>query len=141
MINQFLADAVATRAFGRELGAAFRPGQVLALTGDVGAGKTALAQGIAEGCGVHAAVTSPTFPLVHEYSGERGPLYHFDFYRPGHEGELLAIGWDDYLGGDGMVMVEWADRFPALLPPEARWFHLASEGTGRRVREHAGPPA
>lgn len=88
-----------------------------------------------------AAVTSPTFTVVHEYLDGRLPVYHFDFYRMESEAEVLTLGWDDYLDEPGVVVVEWADLFPALLPPKTRWFYLEALPTGgRRVKEGGPPP-
>ena len=118
------AHPAETRAHGQRLAADARAGEVWALVGDLGAGKTHFVQGIAAGLGVAAVVTSPTFTLVHEYTGGRLPLYHFDFYRLRTAAETLALGWDEYADADGLTVVEWADKFPALLPPGSRWFRL-----------------
>jgi len=140
-LDRHLHDPDATLALGRELGANAQPGALMALVGDLGAGKTLLTQGIAAGLGYAGQVTSPTFTLVHEYFGGRQPLFHFDFYRPDHAEELVALGWDDYLDGSGVVVVEWADRFPSLMPAETRWIALDHDGTGRRATDLPGPPA
>lgn len=133
----------ATAGFGEELARDLAPG-VIALVGGLGAGKTHLVKGIAAGLGSAADVASPTFSLVHEYFGGRLPLYHFDFYRLESEGEVLGIGWDDYLAeGDAVLAVEWADRFPALIPGGSRWYELREigGGAGREIRLLPGPPA
>ncbi len=131
-----LADTDATIAFGRELGRAASAGDCLALTGDLGAGKTHFTKGLAIGLGFDGDVTSPTFSLVQEYRGGRLALLHFDFYRLETADELLALGWDDYLDQRGVVLAEWADKFPELLPAGTRWFHLSVEPDGTRsVRE------
>jgi len=106
---------------GHAAAARLRPGDVLALVGDLGAGKTQWVKGLAAGLGSAAPVTSPTFTLIHEYPGARLPLYHIDCYRLEGPGELLAIGLDDYLDGRGVLVIEWADKFPNLLPTAARW--------------------
>jgi tRNA threonylcarbamoyladenosine biosynthesis protein TsaE len=115
-----LPDADATIAFGREFAAQLRAGDVLALSGDLGAGKTHFVKGLAAGLGAPAEVTSPTFTLIHEYPGGRLPLFHFDFYRLESGDELLAIGFDDYLDAGGVLALEWAEKFPALLPAHTR---------------------
>jgi tRNA threonylcarbamoyladenosine biosynthesis protein TsaE len=108
-----------TKALGVYLGRYARQGDFIACCGPLGAGKTTLIQGLAQGLEVANAeyVRSPTFALVHEYRG-KFPLYHFDFYRLSHCSESLDIGFMDYLDSQGVVIVEWADRFPQLLPPD-----------------------
>ena len=127
-----------TLAFGRALAENLAAGDVIALCGQLGAGKTHVVKGLLEGLGSSEEVTSPTFSLVHEYQHARLPVFHFDFYRMTHEAELLNIGWDEYLDEPGVIVVEWADLFPALLPPHAQWFRLEAlpEG-GRRVTRTA----
>ena len=126
-----LPDVEATTALGREAGLAAGAGDTIALVGDLGAGKTHFTKGLAEGLGFNGDVTSPTFSLVQEYRGGRLPLFHFDFYRIESADELLALGWDDYLDEAGVVVVEWADKLPDLLPTNARWlrFSLSPDGT------------
>ena len=125
-----------TDGHGRALAAALRAGDVLALDGDLGAGKTHFVKGIAAGLGCDGDVTSPTFTLVHEYAGGRLPLFHFDFYRLESEDETLRIGLDDYLGAGGVLVIEWAGKFPALLPAGTRWFRLrAGDGDVRVIEE------
>ncbi len=104
-----------TRALGRRLAGLLTPGTVLAFTGDLGAGKTAFVSGLAEGLGVADRVTSPTFTIVNEYEGGRLPLFHFDLYRLGSAGELLDIGWDDYLDRGGVCAVEWSENAPEAM--------------------------
>jgi tRNA threonylcarbamoyladenosine biosynthesis protein TsaE len=110
-----------TQELGRQLAASLRRGDVLALAGDLGAGKTQFTKGLAAGLGVESDVTSPTFTLVHEYDGGRLPLIHIDLYRLDDEQEVLGIGLDDYLESDGVTLIEWADKFEALMPRGARW--------------------
>ncbi|MGI6498444.1 MAG: tRNA (adenosine(37)-N6)-threonylcarbamoyltransferase complex ATPase subunit type 1 TsaE [Oscillospiraceae bacterium] len=104
-----------TRALGRRIARLLGPGQVVALFGDLGAGKTALVKGLAEGLGITEPVTSPTFTVVNEYHSGRLPLFHFDLYRLGSEEELFDIGWEDYLGRGGVCAVEWSQRAPGLF--------------------------
>jgi tRNA threonylcarbamoyladenosine biosynthesis protein TsaE len=129
-----LPDAAATVAAGGTLGASLFPGSVIALTGGLGAGKTHFCQGIVRSLGSHAPVTSPTFSLVHEYRDGRWPVFHFDFYRMETSAEVIALGWDDYLDAGGVCLVEWADRFPELIPPEAQWWALEPQKNGRLLR-------
>ena len=125
-----------TFAHGREIAATLRAGDVLALDGDLGAGKTHFVKGIAAGLGCEGDVTSPTFTLVHEYTGGRLPLFHFDFYRLESGDEVLRIGLDDYLGAGGVLVIEWAGKFPAVLPAGTRWFRLrAGDGNIREITE------
>jgi len=110
-------DPDATRAIGRALGRAAGPGTVLALIGPLGAGKTQLAKGVAEGLGVTSVVNSPTFILMNEHVG-RLPLYHIDAYRLGDPEEAPAAGLLDERQVDGVTVIEWADRLDGWLPPE-----------------------
>jgi tRNA threonylcarbamoyladenosine biosynthesis protein TsaE len=112
-----------TRAIGRRIGTAARPGTVLALTGELGAGKTQLAKGVAEGLGVTSVVNSPTFVLMNEHVG-RLRLYHIDAYRLGDPEEAAAAGLLDEDHADGVTVVEWADRLDGWLPAERLEIHL-----------------
>ncbi len=119
---------------GRALAAELRAGEVVAIDGDLGAGKTHFVKGLAAGLGHTGEVTSPTFTLVHEYTGGRLPLYHFDFYRLESEDEVLRIGLDDYLESGGIAAIEWAGKFPALLPKGTRWLRFrVGEGDERLI--------
>ena len=140
MASTISASADATIALGRTLAATLRRGDVLALCGDLGAGKTHFVKGVAASLGASASVTSPTFTLIHEYPGGRLPLYHFDFYRLEDEDEALKIGLDEYLDGGGACVIEWADKFPALLPPHTRWMRFTHREDGARVIEEIPAP-
>ena len=118
---------------GHEIADALEPGDVVALTGDLGAGKTALTRYIAEGLGVREAVNSPTFTIVKEYRSGRLPLYHFDAYRLGSGEELLDIGAEEMLGGDGVCVIEWADIVADVLPGDALLVELGY-GPGENTR-------
>lgn len=124
-------------AHGRALAATLRRGDVLGLCGDLGAGKTHFVKGLTAGLGASADVTSPTFTLIHEYIGGRLPLYHFDFYRLEDEDDALKIGLDEYLDGDGVCVIEWADKFPDLLPTHTQWLRFSHGEDGARVIEHS----
>ena len=100
---------------GAELAGRLAPGDVVAFTGDLGAGKTAFTRGLARGLGIGARVTSPTFTIVNEYEGGRLPLFHFDMYRLGAADELFDIGWEDYLGRGGVCAVEWSENVDEAL--------------------------
>ena len=116
--RRLTVQAEETRALGARLGRWARAGDIVACRGALGAGKTTFVQGFAEGLGVRgdAYVRSPTFALVHAYHG-RIPLYHFDFYRLSSCAEVQDIGFEEYLDAGGVVIIEWADRFPEILPP------------------------
>lgn len=121
-----------TEAFGRRFENEVRPGDVLALTGDLGSGKTQFVKGLAAGLGATTAATSPTFTLIHEYSGGRLPIYHFDFFRV-EEQSAERLGFDDYFFGDGVSVIEWADRFPDLIPEKARWISFETKTETQRA--------
>ena len=106
-----------TRALGRALGRQAQPGDLITLRGDLGAGKTVLVQGLAEGLGVSGPVVSPSFTLVHEHEG-RVKLYHLDLYRLATP-DLPDIGLDDVLGAEAVVAVEWSERLPTVLQGDA----------------------
>src|SRR6201981_67410 len=95
-------------------------GSVLALKGELGSGKTLFTQGLVAGLQSDAAVTSPTFTIVHEYHGGRLPVYHFDFFRLENRESAIRLGLDDYFFSYGISVIEWADRFPELIPEQAR---------------------
>ena len=104
-----------TQALGQKLAKRLLPGDVIAYFGDLGAGKTALTRGIAQGLGVTDLVTSPTYTIVNEYLTGRIPLFHFDMYRLGSSDELFDIGWEDYLARGGVCAVEWSENVEDAL--------------------------
>jgi len=114
-----------TIQFGKQIGKRLQSGDVVALIGELGAGKTHLIKGLAQGIGVERPnyITSPSFTLIHEYEG-RIPFYHIDLYRLATEEEGEALGLEEYLGGKGVTAIEWADKIPSLLPKELLWVHL-----------------
>lgn len=123
-----------TAAFGIELGKRACPGTVIALTGDLGAGKTTLTKAIAQGLGISDMITSPTFNIVKEYDGSRLPLYHFDVYRIGDADEMYELGYEEYFYGNGVCVVEWADLIEDLLPENAVRIQLEYGGEeGERI--------
>ena len=109
-----------TQALGARLAARLQPGDVLAYYGDLGAGKTALTRGIAQGLGVQDCVTSPTYTIVNEYLSGRLPLFHFDMYRLSSSEELFDIGWEDYLARGGVCAVEWSENVDDALQDAIR---------------------
>ena len=120
----------ATTALGRVLGTSLFRGAVIALAGPLGAGKTHLVRAIAEGMNIKDSriVSSPTFVLIHEY-GARLPIYHFDAYRLQSAREFAELGVEDYLEGEGVCLIEWADKIALLLPREHLLVHLAGRVT------------
>ena len=101
---------------GEELGRKAVPGQVFTLTGDLGVGKTVFTQGLAKGLGIEEPVNSPTFTIVQVYEEGRLPFYHFDVYRIGDVEEMEEVGFDDYVMGEGVSLIEWADLIEEILP-------------------------
>jgi len=144
----FVSHSVAqTQRIGARLGELLQRGDVVCLEGELGTGKTCLAQGIARGMGIEERVASPSFTLIREY-GHHGaplPLYHIDFYRIEGTEEALALGLDDYLYGNGVCVIEWAERAKGILPEERLWITLKHldetkrgiimEATGDRYRK------
>jgi tRNA threonylcarbamoyladenosine biosynthesis protein TsaE len=124
-----------TIQLGRLLGKQLQSGDILALTGELGSGKTCLTRGICEGLGVSDEVTSPTFVLINEYQG-RLPVYHFDFYRLNSEEEIRELGIEDYMNGDGICIIEWAERGLNLLPEDHLDIYLTNlfENNGETTR-------
>lgn len=133
------ASEAETIDLGRLLGELLAPGDVLALAGDLGSGKTWFTKGLALGLGVAAAsvVTSPSFALVNEYEG-RCPLYHMDAYRLNTLADFLAAGLEEYFYLGGVVVLEWGDRWPEILPGEALMIRLAITGPNSREIHLAG---
>jgi tRNA threonylcarbamoyladenosine biosynthesis protein TsaE len=114
---------------GRQFAKDLETGSVLALKGDLGSGKTIFVKGLVAGLRSRADVTSPTFTILREYREGRLPVYHFDFFRLEDRQSIARLGLDDYFFGDGVSVIEWADRFPEFIPQEARWilFEIKSE--------------
>jgi len=106
-------------AWGERFGKAAHGRLVVAIAGDLGAGKTTLVQAICRGAGVKADVTSPTYALVHEYRGDRFPIYHLDLYRLEKPEDLTNLGWDDMLRANALILVEWPERGGERIPPDA----------------------
>lgn len=107
-----------TFEYGKKCGENAKKGQVYCLYGDLGVGKTVFTQGFARGLGIHEPVSSPTFTIVQEYDEGRLPFYHFDVYRISDPEEMYEIGFDDYLEGEGVTFIEWANLIEELLPEQ-----------------------
>ena len=121
-----------TQKLGERLGSLARVGDVLCLEGDLGAGKTCLVQGLGRGLKIPNAIHSPTFILANEHRGGRLPLYHLDLYRMRGAGEAMGIGIDDYLFGDGVCVIEWAEKIKEALPDERLWITFRHVGENER---------
>jgi tRNA threonylcarbamoyladenosine biosynthesis protein TsaE len=122
-----------TIRIGKKMGSLLLPGDVVALAGELGTGKTQFIKGLAEGAGVGKStyISSPSFTLINEYAG-KAPFYHIDLYRLKSEKEAGALGLEEYFQGEGITAIEWADKIPSLLPQEMLWIHIRY--TGKRTR-------
>ena len=130
----FTSDSPAeTEALGRRFAKDVIAGAVFALQGDLGTGKTRFTKGLVAGIGSDAEVTSPTFTILHEYGGGKLPVYHFDFFRLENAARLAQIGFDEYLFGNGLCVIEWADRFADLIPDDARWIRFEMKSAEQRL--------
>ena len=119
---------------GEKLGRILTPGAVVALFGDLGAGKTTFIRGLATGLGITMSVSSPTFTIVNEYPGVV-PLFHFDMYRLENENELFDIGWDDYIDRGGVCAVEWSEKVPGAFLSDAVIVRFENPGGNTRKIE------
>jgi len=129
-VATFISNSPAeTESIGRQFANNVDAGSVLALKGELGSGKTQFTKGLVAGLGSSVLVASPTFTIIHEYPGGRLPVYHFDFFRLEDQESAARLGLDDYFFGDGISVIEWADRFPEFIPEQARWilFEIRSE--------------
>lgn len=127
----FVSQSVAqTQQLGERLGELARAGDLFCLEGELGSGKTCFVQGLGRGLGIIEAIHSPTFILANEHRGGRLPLFHLDLYRVRSAGEAIGFGLDDYLSGDGVLAIEWAEKIRDMLPRERLWIafrHLGSQ--------------
>lgn len=122
-----------TIEFAREWARNLQPNDVIALLGGLGTGKTHFVKGLLRGLGSVEDATSPTFTLLHEYRSGRLPVFHFDFYRLTQPNELEEIAFDEYLEDGGVTVIEWADRFPEVLPERTRRLHFEVLDESRRL--------
>lgn len=123
MLKYNTESAEETSNIGEQLGGLLSKGNIICLSGDLGAGKTAFTKGIAKGMGVKDYVTSPTYTIINEYEG-RLPLYHFDVYRLNDVSEMYELGYEEYFFGDGVVVLEWADIVRDIIPGERLWITI-----------------
>ncbi len=125
MIELYIKNEKEAEELGMQLADRLAPGAVIALTGDLGAGKTTFTKAVARGLGITDMVTSPTFTIIQEYEGGRLPLYHFDVYRLEDAEELYELGYEEYFYGEGVCVIEWADRIEDFLPKDSIRIHIA----------------
>jgi len=130
---RFLPAEAATLALGGEIARGLRPGMVIFLCGDLGAGKTTLARGVLRALGVTERVKSPTFALVEPYIVSKLYLYHFDFYRFNRSDEWVDAGLREYFNGESVCLVEWPEKAGGLLPAPDMRIEMEIDGNGRRV--------
>lgn len=134
MRTVYIKNEEDTRRFGLELAADLKAGDILALIGDLGTGKTTLTKYIAEGLGVTERITSPTFTIVSEHRSGRLPLYHFDVYRLESGEDMFEIGAEEYFDAGGVCIIEWADRVAEILPDETICIFIeCGEKEGERI--------
>jgi len=130
-----------TFSIGKMLGEKARPGQVYCLAGDLGVGKTVFSKGFAEGVGVTSTVSSPTFTIVHSYDEGRCSFHHFDVYRISDADEMYEIGFEEYIGGEGICLIEWANLIDDILPEDKITVDISKnleKGTDYRKIEVSG---
>jgi tRNA threonylcarbamoyladenosine biosynthesis protein TsaE len=128
-----LNSVEAAQAFGEAWAADVAAGDILALHGVLGAGKTQLVKGLARGLGFRGDVTSPTFTFIHEYRGGRLPIFHVDLYRIEEERAAINLGLEEFLPGEGVTVIEWPERIASLLPPQTQHWHLEVASLTERV--------
>jgi tRNA threonylcarbamoyladenosine biosynthesis protein TsaE len=133
MLPQTTSSVDATMELAAELAETLEPGAVIALDGDLGAGKTHFVKGLAEGLGYAPhEVRSPTFTIVQVHEGGTMPLYHFDAYRVGSPQEFVDLGFEEYVYGDGVTVVEWPERVEELLPKDTIWLSMTHVSPSER---------
>ena len=134
MRNVIIRDETETKKFAIDVAQTLKKGDVIALVGDLGTGKTTLSKYIAEALGITETITSPTFTIVQEYHSGRLPLYHFDVYRVDDIEEMYRIGYEEYFYGEGVCIVEWADIVEEIIPEDAKVIFIEyGEDEGQRL--------
>ena len=132
MVKIYLEDENKTKEIGQTVGNLLTPGSVICLIGDLGAGKTTMTQSLAKALEVDDYITSPTFTIVNEYEGKM-PLYHFDVYRIGSSDEMYDIGYEEYINGEGVCIIEWANLIEDILPDEYLYIELKYKDMSREM--------
>ncbi len=132
VLDMISHSAAQTQRFGARLGELARAGDLYCLEGELGSGKTCFTQGLGHGLGISTAIRSPTFILANEHIGGRLPLFHLDVYRARGAAEAIGIGLDDYLSGDGVCVIEWAEKIREALPAERLWISFRHLGETKR---------
>lgn len=131
-MNTFIShNEKETLSFGKKLGQSLKGGEIIALSGDLGAGKTKLSQGIALGLGVKKKLNSPTFVIVKKYPGHK-TLIHIDAYRLNGADDLINIGWEDFINPETVILIEWPERIKKILPVKTVWITIKSLGENSR---------
>ena len=125
----FIPNEEAAKEYGHKLADELKPGRVIALVGDLGTGKTTLTKAIAEGLNIKEPISSPTFSIIKEYTGGSLPLYHFDVYRLDTIEDMYDLGYEEYFFGDGVTVVEWADKVTELIPRDAITINISYADT------------
>ena len=134
MRNVIIRDETETKKFATDVAQTLKKGDVIALVGDLGTGKTTLSKYIAEALGITETITSPTFTIVQEYHSGRLPLYHFDVYRVDDIEKMYRIGYEEYFYGEGVCIVEWADIVEEIIPEDAKVIFIEyGEDEGERL--------
>lgn len=141
MSLKIIPSAEAMIDLGGRYAADAKLGDVFALVGDLGTGKTHWSKGFVRGLCPKIPVTSPTFSIVNEYSDSAHTIFHFDFYRLKSEQELIDLGWDEYLDQAAIVICEWADLFPHLMPENTKWLEIRHQPDGSRTVVERGAAA
>lgn len=123
-----------TQKLAQEFAKRLRPGDIVAFSGELGAGKTSFIQGLAGGLGVSKKyyVNSPTFTILNVYEEGKHPIYHYDWYRLGNDAEVTDLGFEEYMEGNGITVIEWAEKFPNLLPERTIWIKMSVIGEEKR---------
>ncbi|HSX26321.1 MAG TPA: tRNA (adenosine(37)-N6)-threonylcarbamoyltransferase complex ATPase subunit type 1 TsaE [Chlamydiales bacterium] len=132
-LEQFLLSSEETIAFGKKMAHLLKPNAILALSGDLGSGKTTFVQGLALGLGIEDSVQSPTFVTLNLYEA-KVPLFHFDLYRLKSSQDFLSLGFEEYFQREGICAIEWPERIASLLPQETVFISFEYSGEGRRAK-------
>jgi|WetSurMetagenome_2_1015567.scaffolds.fasta_scaffold58577_4 tRNA threonylcarbamoyladenosine biosynthesis protein TsaE len=127
------SSAEETRKAGAKLAASASAGDIFALSGELGTGKTELVRGFMAALCDSGGVRSPSFTIVNVYETPAFPVYHFDFYRLKKAQELIEIGFSEYIQGEGVCFIEWADLFPEVMPSHTRYINFIDKGNGQRL--------